>query len=296
MPPVETALQWTPWQRLEGCWRGALVPRLPGLYRIRRAGQELFDYIGQTGEGTMTLRRRLGMFAGLFQAEMPYRAPHTAAPALWALRHREGCAFEVSVAVVEGSNPWRKGMEAAAIALYRQQWGRSPTVSFGRMPEGYRMSSNNSARLESRGKRFRGGPSPEVDDSHAPGIAPVGPLSGEVQAPGWCGHSWSEWAPLPRAIRALESDANGLYRIRGEGQGRLLYLGQGRLAARLAAHLGKAGRDSAQGALFGRTALECSWVATPGLHSHQRLELENDLIGAHVLELGEVPAAQFLGK
>jgi hypothetical protein len=30
--------------------------------------------------------------------------------------------------------------------------------------------------------------------------------------------------------------------------------------------------------------------------SHQRLELENDLIAAYVLETGTIPAAQFLGE
>jgi hypothetical protein len=29
---------------------------------------------------------------------------------------------------------------------------------------------------------------------------------------------------------------------------------------------------------------------------HQRLELENDLIAAHLLTTGQVPAAQFLGE
>ncbi|MDQ3656690.1 MAG: hypothetical protein M3457_16650 [Chloroflexota bacterium] len=94
-------------------------------------GRTDLDYIGQTGT---RLGQRLGMLAGALADEMPYRDPHTAAPALWALRHAERCSFDVSVAVVEGTTPWRKGLEALAIGLYRQEHGRSPTVEFGRIP------------------------------------------------------------------------------------------------------------------------------------------------------------------
>src|SRR5436190_5983999 len=52
-------------------------------------------------------------------------------PALWALRHSTNCDFEVSVVAISGNAPWRKGLEALAIGLYRQQHGRSPTVNFG---------------------------------------------------------------------------------------------------------------------------------------------------------------------
>ena len=41
--------------------------------------------------------------------------------------------------------------------------------------------------------------------------------------------------------------------------------------------------------------LECSWTINNDWLSHHRLELENDLIAAHVLETATIPAAQFLG-
>jgi hypothetical protein len=41
--------------------------------------------------------------------------------------------------------------------------------------------------------------------------------------------------------------------------------------------------------------MECSWVLNEAWLSHQRLELECDLIGAHVLATARVPPAQFLG-
>jgi hypothetical protein len=274
-----------------------MTPSQPGLYRIRRAGRADIDYIGQTGAGTMTLRRRLGMLKAIYGDEMPYRAPHTAGPALWALLHGGGIPFEVSVAVVHGPDPWRKGLEALAISLYRQAEGRSPTVNFGRMPPGYRASSSNDARLVRSGKRFRGGPCGDGDESHAPGIPPAGPLGGDPQAPDWCGHAWSAWRAVASAELPGATD-EGLYRLLAPGESGLLYVGQGKVTARLAAHLNKCRRlGHRQGRIFAASAgVECSWVLGAGWMPHQRLELENDLIAAHLLATARVPSAQFLGE
>jgi hypothetical protein len=46
---------------------------------------------------------------------------------------------------------------------------------------------------------------------------------------------------------------------------------------------------------FAASDLECSWTTNDSWLGHQRLELENDLIAAHVLEHGAPPSAQFLG-
>lgn len=204
---------------------GERLPRLLGLYRIRRAGREDVDYIGQTG---LALRQRQGMLSGVYAEEMPYRDPHTAGPALWAMRHATGCAFEVAVAPFTGAYAMRLGLEAVAIAAYRQAWGRSPTIQFGRMPLGYRMSTANNRRLVEAGKRFRGGVSVDVDASHAPSIAPMGPLSGDPAGMNWCGHQWSEWGPAAAIARLVARDARGLYRLRVPGQAGLVYVGQGR--------------------------------------------------------------------
>jgi hypothetical protein len=89
--------------------------------------------------------------------------------------------LEVSVVAVPGSTPWRKGQEAVQIALFRQEYGRSPTVNFGRMPKGFRMSSGNNAKLVSAGKRFRGGRCEEAEAGHAPSLPPTGPLDAALQ-------------------------------------------------------------------------------------------------------------------
>lgn len=139
MPPA--LRDWSAWRDLRGAGRNRRIPAGPGLYRIRRSGGEPgLDYIGQTGR---SLRGRLGQLGGVYRAQMPYRDPHTAAPALWALRHQDGCDFEVAETEVPGTAPQRKALEATAITLYRIGSGRSPAASFGRMPAGYRISSGS---------------------------------------------------------------------------------------------------------------------------------------------------------
>lgn len=49
-----------------------------------------------------------------------------------------------------------------------------------------------------------------------------------------------------------------------------------------------------QGEVFAAAALEASWGQGEWL-PHQRLELEVNLIAAHLLVTGRLPAAQFLG-
>jgi hypothetical protein len=289
-------LQWGAWRPLASASRDPEIPHLPGLYRIRRIGRDDLDYIGQTGMGTMTLRKRLGMLRGVFGELMPYRDPHTAGPALWALYHQTGEDFEVSVVPVEGSTPWRKGLEALAIALYRQEHGRSPTVEFGRMPAGYCASSSYNRRLLAAGRVIRGSLSTETDASHVPGIPPMSPLTGDPHAGYWGGHVWSPWVPL-MDIAAHRPHGSGLYRIRGRETVPLLYIGQGIITSRLLAHLVKTRIPGhAQGQLFAAAApLECSWVVNDEWLPHQRLELENDLIASNLLVIGEIPIAQFQG-
>ncbi len=86
MLDLAAVLARSPWLPLNGCWRGNQIPAEPGLYRVRRAGRPDLDYIGQTGKGGMTLRKRLAMQRGVYADEMPYTGPHTAAPTLWAMR------------------------------------------------------------------------------------------------------------------------------------------------------------------------------------------------------------------
>jgi hypothetical protein len=171
---------------------------------------------------------------------MPYRDPHTAAPALWALRHRDGCDFEASVVQVIGTVPERKALEAVAITLYRLEQRRSPTVNFGWRPAGYRMSTGNNAQLVSRGQRARGGLDP--DAAAMPASAPVAgnPGQADPQDEGWMNWNWSPWIPAREACGL--GIGLGLYRMREAHAAGLIYVGQGQVAPRLRHHLAKARR------------------------------------------------------
>jgi hypothetical protein len=48
--------------------------------------------------------------------------------------------------------------------------------------------------------------------------------------------------------------------------------------------------------VFAGGSLECSWILNDGWEDHQLLELETDLIAAHILVTSRVPLAQFLGE
>src|SRR5260370_10396664 len=137
----EVLERWSAWIQLRSAGSNRQIPAEPGLYRVRRTGDEReLVYVGQTGR---SLRGRPGQVNVAYRAEMPYSDPHTDAPALWALRHRDRWDFEVSVTVVPGTTPHRMGVEAVTVTLYRARLGRSPLANFGGMPPGYPKSTHN---------------------------------------------------------------------------------------------------------------------------------------------------------
>ena len=78
----------------------------------------------------------------------------------------------------------------------------------------------------------------------------------------------------------------------GSGNGILLYVGQGNIAARLRVHVTKAARcDHRQRDLFSGE-LEASWVELPGTATVNVLQHENDLVAAHVLTSRQAPRAR----
>lgn len=288
-------LLWSSWIPHRGCWSGNLLPNAPGLYRIRRINGPGLDYIGQSGGGTSTLRKRLGAQRGVYDDGMPYTDPHTAAPALWALRMSLGVEFEVSVAPISCGNQFRKGLEALVIALHRQEHHCSPTANFGRIPIGFRKSSGVGRKLAAAGKQFRGGKSDSSEPHHAPSLPPVGLLGGDPRSPVWSGHCWSDWQAVISAYDKPHRVATGLYRIRDATKPGLLYIGEGKVLSRLADHLKMAG-DTAnpKGVVFAAAKqLQVSWVLHDAWLPNQRLELECDLIGSYMLATGKVPQAQF---
>jgi hypothetical protein len=217
---------------------------------------------------------------------MPYSDPHTAAPGLWALRQSTGCTFEVATATLDADPAVRKGVEALEVSRHRVEFAASPTLNFGRMPNGWRKSSGNNRRLVEAGKRFRGGPDPSyrrVPDAPPPASLDDDPLGLE-----WLGHEWSAWSP-----DAPEPGIVGLYRAVCPGEPALLYIGQGRVATRRASHLKRATLPEARVDFPAETLW--SWAVPTLRHPTQLLEFENDLIASHVLSLGQPPRCQFVG-
>lgn len=286
-------VSWQEFVPLDVCLARSPLPRCGGLYRIRRLGQLDLDYIGQTGEGRMTLARRVAMLRGVLAAEMPYSDPHTAAPGLWALRDAARCEFEVSVAPVEADKRWRKSLEAVAISRYRHQVGRSPTLNFGRMPPGYRKSTGNNARLVAAGLRCRGGRTPDSQATSPGSVPPMGDLAGDPMAADWQAHAWTPWA---QARTARSVAGTGLYRLRQPGGSGLVYIGEGLIASRVVSHLRRAAAPQTRLAdsLGDPATLQASWTVN-SWPTAVRLEFENDLIAGHVIRLGHAPAAQFRG-
>jgi hypothetical protein len=151
--------------------------------------------------------------------------------------------------------------------------------------------------LVKAGRRYRGGVCNTDEPHHAPGTPPAGTLTGDPMDDGWCGHTWSTWVPLDLATAFPPPTATGLYRIRDGAGDSLLYVGEGLVVARLIAQWRKSRRPGhPQGDVFAAAGrLECSWVLNESWLSHQRLELECDLISAHLLATATVPLVQFLG-
>jgi hypothetical protein len=280
---------------LDGAGRNRALPATPGLYRVRVSGADRPIYIGQTGR---SIRERLGMLKGAYAELMPYNDPHTAAPALWSLHHRDGVDFECSAAPLDGDRRARMGAEALAISMHRVEHGGSPMANFGGMPDGYRKSSGNNSRLVAAGKRFRGGPDPTATST--PESVPVsGILDGSAGTDRWTGLAWSPWTPLAAFAgsggRALQP-GTGVYRIRLIGAGdHRVYVGQGDIASRLRTHAAAAADENLPKHEWLRSPSETSWVELDGVPTRALLELENDLIASHVLVCGEPPGAQFLG-
>ncbi len=279
-----TALSWSRWYPLSGASRNQDIPRAPGLYRIRRAGRPGLDYVGQTG----VLRQRMGNLNNVYGDEMPYNAPHTAGPGFWALRQDHDCEFEVSVVEVSGGVAVRKGMECLLISEHRVEHGRSPTLSFGRMPHGWTKSSDNTARLVAAGRRHRG-----QRDSNALRVLDAPPplsLTDDPRARSWLGYQWTSAAETPPSANLV-----GLYRaMRLDGEG-LVYVGQGRISARVKSHVAKGKDPDHSQHRFFAGDLTWDWVDLPEIDKTQLLELENDLIASHVRVYGRTPSAQFLG-
>jgi hypothetical protein len=181
-------------------------------------------------------------------------------------------------------------MEALVVSTHRQETLMSPVLNFGGMPDGYRRSSANNAALVASGRRFRGGPDIAAVSTPA-SRPPLAPLGGQVIADRFMGHAWSAWTDA----NSFGPQATGLYRIRRPDDPTLLYIGQGVIRSRVRAHLQKGALTDHRQAPFFAGPLAVSFVALDAVGPRGLLEIENDLIAAHMVVVGRPPSAQFMG-
>ena len=275
-------IEWSDWIPLDtGSF--ATIPREPGLYRIRHqnADRPFLEYIGESGN---TRRRIQSLTRGVYTDEMPYRDPHTAAPCLWAVRHEDGPALDVSYTLPPNAkdDQHRKGLETALIALHRRATDRSPTANFGRIISGYKQSSYSYS-----DPPFKGGIL-EANDEEPNAVCGIEPPTWQnwesPRAPEWMGLDWSDPCRLEDRLAATPPN-NGLYRIwYADSDAPLAYIGESSaIPSRLYTHE----------KTFGGQAL-FAYVERIDLDAaHKRKEIETDLLGAYYLAIGETPPAQF---
>ena len=190
-----------------------------------------------------------------------------------------------------------KGIEAVAIGVYRQRYGASPTCNFRRLPPGYVGSSGNSARFGRRREAVPG----EVEAAtrtprhlrrrsrqrlaRRPLLPWVGRDISGVNGCRWTiGHS-------PTKSRACTAFAD----YSREGLSISVKDAYVPTPYALSTATRPAHVPSRQALAFARGERARRTRTTPAATSHQRLELETDLIAAHIVCLGAVPQAQYVG-
>jgi hypothetical protein len=254
-----------------------------GLYRIRIAYADETDervilYIGQTGR---SVRQRVATLFEVFGGAAP-RSSHHIAHSLWRIR-QFGVDFDYDVSMVAlpaMAARFRMGLEALALARYRELRGCSTALNFGRVP------IRNGNQLEFR------------DPSGHAGVAPLSRLGGDPLSTTWGGYRWSDWFRLTENVVLPPRAEHGLYRLRGyEGSPYLLYIGQGCLRSRLRCHFAemRTGRTRRGASLATAWRLEASYTVIPGAVASQRMEMECDLIGSYIAATNRLPTLQYLG-
>jgi hypothetical protein len=271
-------LYWTPFVPLSRTQRSLKLPSGAGLYRIRVVGQDALAYIGQTGRN---LRERVNCLnVGVHAVDMPYNDPHTAACRLWSLRIELEYQFEVSVAELNADKLSLMAYECYLIWKYRTEAGSSTLCNFGRMHPQYIPSQNRSK--NKRGYRL---PDGECNPRCAQSIPPLVATS-TFESQEWMGIGWSAATPLSTTGTSVAPSASGVYRLLTQDLSEIVYIGESdNLRSRLASHCRASVRAWPIMFAFARTP--------DALAKCQRLEIENDLIGAYFEERRSAPRWQF---
>jgi len=292
-------LKWSRWVKHKNFRNeSALLPKFPGLYRVRVIDGDSLVYIGQTGRSVRQRQRELIVYLK-DPEKMPFNDPHTAAPNLWAWADGKGFEFESSGAVFEGTKQDREGMEAYLLWQYRLEAGNSTQCNFGRFHEDYVKSRNKSSGFRGR-KLIRG----EKNPAGGPSAPPLRLKADGMPAdPDWMGLNWSEPKVLNKENLKGIPGRPALYRIMNRKCSDVLYIGQTKSAkSRLMTH---SEYDWEEEAFF--SVYLFPDVSDPDsdsvisdfptnesvlLYPHQIKEPENDLIGAYYGKFRRVPKFQ----
>lgn len=279
-------LSWSGWVPLKNKNNElSLLPKSPGLYRVRPIGKDFLIYIGQTGR---SLRERMGQLRVYTKSdsEMPYNDPHTAAPSLWAWRDVEGWEFECSVAPAEfegltksDSKQLREGLESYLLWKYRLERGESTNCNFGRFHPRYFKSSDKKAGRQ--GGRL---PKGETNPSGGSSLPPL-KLKNREYDNRWMGLKWMNPIPLSRGCMDHFGNmpVSGLYKIMVGCE--VVYIGQSQsLKPRINSHIKKDWGEEPEISVF---------VADKNIRDYQLHEWENDLIAGFFCEHKRPPKYQF---
>jgi hypothetical protein len=173
----------------------------------------------------------------------------------------------------------RMALECFLIWQYRVEKGSSTLCNHGRFhPE---FIKSKSSKKGIRGEHLENGEqNPKGGDSHHP-LLP----SGSIESQRWMSLPWSDWAELNLVNIQKIPAQPGVYRIYDSEKRVMLYLGESsNLRTRIQGHSRKGWKSNA---VFSYHSLPRS------LPEHQRMEIENDLIGGYYLERVESPKFQF---
>jgi hypothetical protein len=280
------SLQWTPWHAIEGKSIRQGAPKLPGVYRICREGNETprLTYVGQTGRA---LRERLlALAAGANADTCPFNDPHTAAPHLWLLRHHEHARLAFSCAPVHGDVQTLHGTEDMLLWRHRVETGSSTEANYGRFYPGYTRPTNrwvvrklagcDDLRIPGRiAQPLMNGASLENFELITPALQGD---AGVLQVPWWRRTRLTDGASLPNGA--------GIYCIYERDADEPVYIGEtSGLLARSATHAARS------------WSLSEPWLALmplpDGTPKYVLHEFESDLLGWHFWRTGSAPVFQY---
>jgi len=281
LTPTWCSLPWTPWVPFTADKEEfRLIPKDPGLYRIRPTGKDFLVYIGETRR---QLHWRLHELRHTLQRGelMPWNEPMTEAPSLWAWQKAEGYSYECSAAPLDASPGGRRGMQSYLLYQYRQEHGESTLCNFGRFHPRYRRSTN-------RKENQRGGKLEENHLDNPAGGSSIQPLP-VMGTPGeryWMGIGWIGKLPLDGESVSTVPPGAGLYLLFERDTHELVYIGQSPdCAQRLRSHAMKL--------LDEKDMLFSYFIEKKPLLPHNLKEQENDLIGNYFDTYRKAPRYQF---